>query len=67
MSKLLKCLAASLPEIKNQQGRKCDDTCRVHTRLWKESKKKRKINDEKGDKHKKKDYNRQKTRHISVS
>jgi len=29
MSKLLKCHAVGLPEIKNQQGRKFDETCRV--------------------------------------
>jgi len=29
MSKLLKSPAVSLPEIKNQQGRKFDETCRV--------------------------------------
>jgi len=29
MSKLLKSYAVSLPEIKNQQGRNFDGTCRV--------------------------------------
>jgi len=33
----------SLPEIKNQQGRKFDETCRVRIRLCKESAKDRKI------------------------
>jgi len=33
MSKLLKCDAVTLPEIKNQQGRKFDETCRVRIRL----------------------------------
>jgi len=37
----------SLPEIKNQQGRKFDKICLVRTRICEESKS-GKINDEKG-------------------
>jgi len=39
MSKLLKSHALDLPETKNQQGRICDETCWVHIRISKESKK----------------------------
>jgi len=39
MSKLLKCHAVSLPEIKNQQGETFDETCRFRICLCKESKK----------------------------
>jgi len=39
MSKLLKCHAMSLPEIKNEEGRKFDEARRVRIRLCKESKK----------------------------
>jgi len=38
MSKLLKSHAVSLPEIKNHQGRKFDELCRVRTCICKESK-----------------------------
>jgi len=39
MRKLLKNHAVSLPEIKNQQGRKFDETCWVRICICKESKK----------------------------
>jgi len=39
MSKLLKSHAVSLLEIKNQQGRKFYEACRVHICICKESKK----------------------------
>jgi len=39
MSKLLKSHALDLSEIKNQKGRKFDETCRVRICIWKESKK----------------------------
>jgi len=39
MSKLIKSHAVNLPEIKNQQGRKFDETCRVRICICKESKK----------------------------
>jgi len=39
MSKLLKSHAVSLPEMKNKQGRKFDETCRVRISICKESKK----------------------------
>jgi len=39
MSKLLKSHALDLPETKNQQGRIRDETCWVHIRISKESKK----------------------------
>jgi len=38
MSKLLKSQAVSLPETKNQQGRKFDEICRVRLCLCRESK-----------------------------
>jgi len=43
MSKLLKSHAVGLPEIKNQQGRKFDKTCRVRICICKESKKIEKV------------------------
>jgi len=39
MSELLKSHAVSLPEMKNQQGRKFDEICRVRICICKESKK----------------------------
>jgi len=57
-----------LPEIKNQQGRKFDETCRVRIFICKESKN-RKIDDEKGsDKQKKQDlYSAMKNKdHVSL-
>jgi len=41
MSKLLQSQAVGLPEIKNQKGRTVDETCWVHIRINKESKKNR--------------------------
>jgi len=38
MSKLLKGHAVGLPKIKNQQGRKFDETCHVRICICKESK-----------------------------
>ena len=40
--------AVALPEIKNQQVRKFDETCRVRTYAYVKKAKNRKINDEKG-------------------
>jgi len=38
MSKLLKSHAVGLPEVKNQQGRKFDETCRVRICICEEKK-----------------------------
>jgi len=54
MSKLLKSRAVSLPEIKNQQGRKFDETCRLRICNLNKAKT-RKINKKGGDKQKKQD------------
>jgi len=54
MSKLLKSRAVGLSEIKNQQGRKFDETCWVTIYAYVKKAKNRKINDKKcGDKQKK--------------
>ena len=54
MSEPLKNHAVVLPEIKNQQGRKFNETCLVPIYAYVRKAKNRKINDEKGgDKQKK--------------
>jgi len=67
VSKLLKSHAVSLPEIKNQQGRNFDETCRIRIRLCKKAKKETLMMRKVATSRKYKTHNRQrKTRHISV-
>jgi len=56
MSEPLKNHAVVLPEIKNQQGRKFNETCLVPIYAYVRKAKNRKINDEKGGDKQKKQY-----------